>query len=502
MAWLAFLSVPAILLTLNSAQATFNGSNNALGCRVEPIKDLGQECRPLVVYNQLEWQARATEEALELARHCACQLVNLDWGTAFSLAAPTRRVSAMVRGVLGMHKYQEEGHYPAQLWSDTEVIAGGISIHLATKDFFLKRRRDDSYSWIKKEEFDRSPALLAMRRVCVVVAKDRSNYYQYLENLQRLNSVMFFQVLAMNYDIDLIYQASKVCKLFMLHRLNEFKLRPTSGDFYAPDDATLKPIDLATLNDIAASKGAGLNELLDETLRDASVELTNCRAHQQQGRLETLGELELECPMMVSDVTPNTWFNQHQEPLDRSQAALRCGCQLLLHNASWAQMVRDPNVQVMSDTLTNYMHLHPLPSGNLAASGSTGAGTGKSPLLSTHEYFSWFQSVMAKFAKNKRVAVKEVVKFKRTSEDPTNEINGKTNDEEEALELLRLGCNRVMFNHVKGSPKQTDDIKLIKYLDNLQFITQDPLFVFHLTLQDENLFKLYALSKMCVPVVR
>jgi predicted nucleotidyltransferase len=460
--------------------AFFNSSQevNPLNCYEEhDITSLGPTCRPFEVYNQLEWARMPKNESFELARYCSCRLINFDWESLYDEHPATRRVFFMVKGILSMDKYKEE--YPPQLWSDIDVVVNGYSIYLSTKEYF-KRRKEPGVVFFKEAEFERQPHLRDLRHVCFKVATDKLHYYQYLENLQRINPVMFFSALRMNRIINLIYQSSKACKLFILHKIDEFKLKPNKKEFYAIDKASLQPSDLEDFNKIQS------NNNIDLALNYLSLRLFNCRHWQElQGEI-SLKTLENECPMMMNDSLPAGWLEDHSEPGERSTIALKCGCQLLALNSSWVEIINDKNLDVMSKALTSYMNQNQLP--NLGDRDTT-----------TFEYFAWFDRVMEKFIKNKKISVKEIVKYKR-GQDPSDVINRQTGDEEEALAMLRLGCNRLMFNHIKGSTKG-DPIRPIKYLDNLRIISQDPLFVFHLTLLDANLFKLYALSKMCLPVV-
>ena len=146
--------------------------------------------------------------------------------------------------------------------------------------------------------------------------------------------------------------------------------------------------------------------------------------------------------------------------------------------------MQDSNVKLMSKSLTNYMNHNGVPNFT------------NTPIWSI---YGWFQHTMSKFTSNRKVSIKEIVKTQNGDQDPLVVVN--ENFSQAALELLRRGCNYIMFNYNKGS-KEASELKLIKYLDNLQLISQDPMFVFHLTLQDPNLFKLHALSKMCEPFVR
>lgn len=473
------LGLLVVLSCQPQAWALFNSSQdmNPLNCySVSSVETLGPKCRPFEVYNQLEWARMSPDDSFELARQCSCRLVNLDWESAYDEHPAARRVFAMVKGVLAMDKYKQA--YPNQLWSDIDVIVNGYSIYLSTKEYFKRRKADPSVTFFKEIDFERQPHLRDLRLVCFKLARDKLHYYQYLENLQRINPVIFFSVLRMNEVINMIYQASKACKLFIMHRLAEFKKKPEEGGFFAVAQANLKPSDLEDYNQIQS------NNDIDLALKDISYRLFNCKQwHNQTISLETL---EAECPMMMNDSLPANWLEIHSEPGERSMIALRCGCQLLALNASWMEIIHDKNLDIMSKTLTKYMNQNQLPAMN---DGET----------TTWEYFAWFDRVMDQFVKSKKMSVKEIVKYKR-GQDPYEEINRKTGDEEEALALLRLGCNRLMFNHIKGSSKG-DPIRPIKYLDNLRYISQDPMFVFHLTLLDANLFKLHALSKMCQPVV-
>lgn len=482
MTLLATLLVSLTLLTRNelrsSAWALMNETDNELACSVEQIDELGPECRLLEVYNQLQLDKMDIKETLWMSRHCACRLANLAWESAYDDHPATRRVENMVSRAINNETHRDK--YPVFLWSDIEVVIDGVSIYVSTKDYFEKRNKNASWAPMPPEQMRRDPAMRDIRYVCYKIARDRLHLYQYLENLERIDPVAFFKLLHVNQVIDLVYQASKACKMLLIHRLREFKLKPDSREFYAVEGTDLRDNELDSFNMVQVHD-------IDMALKDSSLWLMKCH-HWQESKL-TLAQLQLECPMMMAATTPSDWILQHPLPSDRAHLALRCGCQLLLHNGTWNELIQDRNLDVMNKALTSYMNAHRLDNLN-----------SETPLFTM---YAWFNELMQQFEKNRKLSVKEIIKLKQGKRDPTEPINKLTGDEDEALELLRLGCNRLMYSHAKGNQAaaRTDDVKLIRYLDNLRYVSQDPMFVFHLTLQDVNLFKLHALSRMCQPII-
>lgn len=471
------ISTILLINLLATTNAHFNESNNPLECVYEQRKELADDCRILKVFNQNDLERAPFNETHELARYCACQLNALPWEQAFDDHPATRLLEAMVEGVLKKDKYKHE--YPAYLWSDIDVVVRGVSIYTSTKDYFDKRRLNASVAILSQDEMERDSVFRTVRYVCIKVARDRYKLYQYLENLARISPMVFFRLIEMNDVINLIYQASKACKLLIVHRVNDFKLRPDNRELIAIDKLSLKDeSDLANMISHQAND-------IDLALKDASVLLTECKPWQRVKK--SLDELGQDCPMMMADELPVEWTLKHASPTERSRIAIKCGCQLLLHNSTWGVLMQDSNIQMMSKTLTNYINLNRFPQFNEIPSWAI---------------YGWFTNMMDKFAKDRKLSVNELIKFYRGDQDPTSIINRQTKDEMYALEILRRGCNLLVLNHNNKAPEQVSEIKLIKYLDNLRFISQDPMFVFHLTLQDPNLFKLHALSKMCEPILK
>lgn len=478
----ALLTILAICQQLqhdSQALAMFNSSSdsNFLDCEEQiGVTSLGPRCRLFEVFKRRLWDRMPEVERLNLIRYCTCRLVNLDWEGEYDDHPAPRRVFIMIDGLIKFDKYKHQD--PPQIWSDIDTIANGYSIYLSTREFFKRRGQDKSVAFFSDTDFEKQGHLRDIRYVCLKVAHDKSHYYQYLESLQRIDPFVFLRALEMNDMMNMVYQASKACKLFILHRFDEFKRKRASSEFHALDKVDLQAKDLEDLNQVHSGND------IDSSLRFISLKLFNC-THWRRNEIN-LEKLAIDCPMMMNDSLPSSWVEEHSEPGERSRVALECGCKLLALNSSWAELMEDADLGVMSKALTNYM-------------GQNRPPAFRDPETSTRDFSAWFDRVMEKFATDKKVSIKEIIKNKYGS-DPTNEINRRTGDEETALDQLRSGCNRLIFSHVKGS-KKADAIRPIKYLDNLRYISQDPLFVFHLTLLDANLFKLHALSKMCRPVV-
>lgn len=450
-----------------------------LDCMVygEPIQDLGQDCAILKFFNQAEVdQLRASNKLDELAKHCACELAKVwyaRWHLPFDSDGNARVLWRMVSNVISASSNKTDPiKHPPYLWSDAEVVANRVSIYTATSDYFEQLRHNRSL-WPPKS-FKEDTTWRRIRQFCRSVSLDSAKLYRYLENVNRVSADVFMRLVSFMEPIEIVYQASKSCKMLLLLHFNAFKIRPDNDELVPvePSDAPLQ---------YALDKHNSVYNDVDEMLRGASALLMNCQSwRHQESSLQDLGR---ECPMMVGDKVPTDWIAEHPLPIQRSQAAIKCGCQLLMHNSTWDIMVRDPHIQLMSKMLTNYMNRQQMP--NFMTE----------PVWAIHY---WFQETMSRFS-NRKTTIKEIIKTKLDDQDPHKQIN--KYDSAEALELLRRGCNFIMFNYKKGS-KEASELKLIKYLDNLQLISQDPLFVFQLTLQDLNLFKLHALSKVCQPIVK
>lgn len=480
------LAIVTILsLAAQTSSAAFNESNNLLDCVYEELEELSANCRPLKVFNGLQLAALASEEKYQLARRCACELSNLPWEQHFDDDAALRRVHNMINSLLASDKYNQLNQYPAYLWSDVDVIVKGISIHFSMRDYFRKRTLNlIPESQLLPHEVNHT-AWRDIIRVCNRIALDRRHLYAYMENLQRMSPVIFYKMLDMNDLINVTYQSSKVCKLLIVENLDSFKLKPSNMDLVKAnqEERLTANEEMDSLNVIQESMQA---DDIDSALRHASVSLMKCD-HWQRDK-KTLAQLGQECPMIISDQLPFEWLrrNAQKTASERTRIMLFCSCQLLLHKAKWATLLEDKNVNLMSKALTSYMNQIRFPD------------LQKVPIWAFH---GWFEATLRRFEENRRLSIKEIIKYKHGSQDPTQAINGMTMDEHEALELLRRGCNLVVFSQGKNL-KQMSEIRIIQYLDNLQYISMDPQFVFHLTLQDSNLFKLYALSKLCKPVVK
>lgn len=400
------------------------------------------------------------------------------------------------------------------LWNDVDVTLYGISIYTSTKDYVEK---------VSLPKFKMDPELKSqifkdrvfriIRAVCAKVAKDDKLMYQYLENLARFNPIVFLELTNMNEQIGFIYQASKACKLLLLEHITDYKLRPSSPDFVpvagypinfdkqiilAQKQQQLQFADINNdnnnepLNEISMAGGhnnqvGSAPRTWDSMRNDVDLQLQKsspamvfgCKKHK---RLD-MKSLETLCPMMFEERISADWFKEHSQASDRSMLALNCGCQLILHNSTWSTIMQDPNVQQMSKCLTMYLNQNTVP--NFMTTPIT-------------TLYGWFTEIMHKFSTNRLFTIRQMFDSSFEDGDPLKPINH--SDDVKSLEILRRGCNLIMFNYNRNS-RFTSELKLIKYLDRLQLLSQDNLFVFHLTLMDPNLFKLHALSKMCEPII-
>lgn len=458
-------------------------------------EQLSPKCHMLELYNQTEADTLGKDESEKIGIECACELADMNdkWIDSFDTDPITRHVWQIVHNCLeATHANRSSANatHPDFLWSDIDVMMYHVSIFTATRDYFEQEKSNTllNLSDSTKRLLTKDPLWRAIRIVCRKVATDKHKLYRYLENLRRLSPELFFQLVTSSQVIEMTYQASKSCKLLARPHLNAYRLRPTNSELVPVEPSNLglalNSIDNSSLPQAAYPFGD-----LNTALRSASTLLLNC-SHWQK-RMSTIQELARTCPVMLDEPSERQWpgedwIKRHPNFVSRTRAALYCACQLLLHNATWPRIIDDANVRTMSAALTNYMNRRGLPDFT------------HSPVWVIH---GWFTDIMSKFVSNRKNSVKEIVKTLYKDQDPLVPINKVTKDGERALELLRRGCNYIMFNYNKGS-RAASEIKLIKYLDNLQKISLDPMFIFHLTLQDANLFKLYALSKMCEPVVR
>lgn len=459
-------------------------SESFLNCANRTILQLGDECQLLKVFNQTQVDLMDEEALRNTSYECACQLNYMAdlWLETFD-TVETRRVATMVVRIIT--RDNQTVKHPDYLWSDLDVTVHRVSIYTATKDFFYQQRHNKSlaFSQSLRKSLEKDPVWLMIRNTCRLVAEDPLKLYRYMENLNRLEPVAFIKLISTVFAIGNIYQASKACKLPLMLHLHEYRTRPENMNLVRVDsDGSVH----STVWEQAIRESENLvSNDIDLMLKDASVQLLKCNKWQERDS-NSIQKLAERCPMMMGDQVVTKWLSDHPTPSDRSQIAIECGCKLLMHNSTWTRIMSDRNVQIMSKSLTDYMNRNRVPD------------FGNTPIWSI---YSWFTEIMSKFVNNRKMSVKEVVKARIGSEDPTTIVNDKTDDFSRALELLRRGCNLIMFNYRKGS-KESFELRLIHYLDNLQLISRDPMFVFHLTLQDPNLFKLHALSKMCEPIVK
>lgn len=560
-----------------------NSNDNiySLRCETWPIdyylEKLDNNCTILKLYNRTEVELMPIEQSIDLARFCACQLNSMDliWENEFDSDPSTRAVWSMVLGKLeydhrmgqldhqrhvNLHFSQKQEQtkitppprkHPRNnnvtildmsqpfkplndyLWNDVDVTIKGISIYTSTKDYFNKINHPRyRMSSTLKSRIQNDEDWYLIRNVCWKVQVDQRNLYQYLENLARLNPIVFLELVSYNQHIEYIYQASKACKLLLLEHLNDYQLKPSLPDLVAvqdypiefeqrvaisqknedADDANNIDFDHTKLinnneNNGSASRGnptqtSGDHDSTTTTNNDAAAAdqqiakhhrnplehelessspsmITGCKQHK---RLE-MNALAKQCPMMFDERISSGWFQEHHRAMDRSRIALQCGCQLLLHNSTWSILMQDPNVRLMAKCLTDYLNQFVLPNFKTT------------PISSL---FGWFDEMMEKFSTNRQFTIRRMFESQSPDGDPEKPINHL--DDMKSLEILRRGCNLIMFNYNRNS-RFTSELKLIKYLDRLQLLSQDHLFVFHLTLMDPNLFKLHALSKMCEPII-
>lgn len=473
-----------------------------LTCQLSPRSQLSQNCHILKVFNRRLVESKEFNETIHLARQCACELTNMPWAQAYDDKPLTRRLAGMVDRVLDREEYQKE--YPPYLWSDTDVVIYDVSIYTSCRDYFEKINRTPSMAVMTREQAKKELGYFLTNTFCSHVAIDKLKLYQYLENLRRLSPVVFFQVMKMNPIIEATFEASRTCKLLLIHRMHDFRIHARNKDLvYVSGEQEASNISLLSqqqeplVNEIDNSESGGTDQQddIDSSLKYLSYHVMNCSSWQRSTL--TFEGLRDECPMTTDDELPLEWRLKYPSHRDRARMALKCGCQLLLHNATWASLMDDPDIAVMNKALLGYINRHRFPHFEQV------------PLWAI---FGWFENKLTDLAKTRATVIKEMVKVyqvtrkKKLAEDPTELDDPKMASW--ALEVLKRGCNLLIFNHKsklytrKGVELDGNDVRLIKYLDNLKIVSQDAQFVFHLTLQDSNLFKLHALARMCQPMMK
>lgn len=492
-------------------------------CLDEVVTELDDKCQILKVYNQTQIDELTFDNELKnVTEHCVCQLLNMVdlWRSSF-YSDKTEMVTKTARMVReAIERYQNKtvadgtvSRYPLFLWSDIETTIYGYSIYISNKDYFDKAMSKDKEIIRKygipdsiRRTLSSNREWIVIKRVCRRIREDPHKLFRYMEILNRVSPVDFIRMLRQAEFIENVYDASKACKLLILLKINQYKLKPDNPMLISVESLGRTEIeeddDIQRTASLDASDGAkeedDMRNLInsdygndiDAMLQDSSALLLNCKPWQREKL--SVAQLKQKCPLMVAEDVSKLVPGSAPVAVEASATAktaqtyetISCACQLLLHNSTWERIIKDKNVQVMATALTQYMNENKVPNFS------------ESSMMSIK---GWFDNIMGSFRKNRKRAIAEINKVRHNSRD-IKEVVKKTNSEE-ALELLRQGCNYVMFNHNKGSKKAVIELELIKYLDNLQLISRDPMLVFHLILQDQNLFKLYALSKMCQPFV-
>lgn len=446
-----------------------------------------KECRLLRVYSRSQQESMEPSDMLKFAKYCACQLSQMQWRELFIESLDTETIYRVYNDIMNEDRYRLADSSPKYLWSDVDIVVEGVSVRTSMSDYFKRKtlRRLPDHDFMKRKPSETSQSI---GEFCAGVGLGQSGIlYGYMENLQRFDANIFFRLLDTNQDINITYQASKFCKLIVVDLLQVIKLKPSFEDLVVAnpkekllsieEDIIQRNIDESTTTSTTSSSDE--NDI-DTALRHASLKLLNCGPYQRIKK-DFKQLLDNECSILDSSDGASKWLQDHSNHTTtyRTNLALSCGCQLLAHKSNWAHLMEDEDVKTMSGALTNYMNLNRFPD------------VSKSPIWAIH---GWFEQTLEKFKRSRKPMIKEIIKYLHQDQDPKEPINGETLDVSNALEILRRGCNVVMFS--------TGEAKIVKYLDNLHFLSMDPQFVFHLTLQDSNLFKLHALSKICKPVIR
>lgn len=471
--------VPILILLINQQVDSIfmdpNDDRYEIPCNTgQEVLELNANCTILKLFNQTQVDQLEYDDTLnEIIKDCACQLANMwliRWKDIYDSDDSTRRLYRIVTNTIS--RDNNTYIHPPYIWSDFEIVYNRVSIYTATNDYFEQVQQNRSLAVSSKLRNHEMWKLI--RYVCKTISRDEQKLYRYLENVNRISRDVFMRLIQLNEPIEIVYQASKACKMLILRHFSHYKLRPDNDELVAVDPSDL-PMEYALDSD------NNVEIDVDQMLKEGPASLMDCSTWNDKISLQ---ELANQCPMMVGNQIPDDWKVNHPSSIERFRVAAKCGCQLLLHNSTWEIIMRDRNVAIMSRALTNYMSRQQMP--NIR----------EAPLWTI---YGWFQDTMSRFVSNKKMSVKEIVKTIFNDQD-TSEITNRDN-EDKAIELLRRGCNFIMLNYKKGS-KEASELKLIQYLDNLRLISQDSLFVFRLTLQDPSLFKLHALSKMCQPIVR
>lgn len=456
--------------------------------------DLNDECKILQVFNQTQVDLMKAEYVKWLAETCACQLLMLydKWVKEYdSDDQLTRQVAQLVR-VRTNETLQMYQKYPVYFWTDIELVSYRVSVYTSMNDYFHKLKYDPKYRMSRemRQTMNRDKNWVRIGVVCKKISKDNQFLFRYLENLARLNPSAFFRLVLNDDVINLVYQASKACKMLLLLKLNQYKLRP--------DDDTI-----VVANRRLDSESVGYNSVEEnehnqsrdiETMIYQAKSLMPHNCHKISSN-KTSPEEASKCPIIfdqgVTGDNVKIWLtNNANAPAARSMAAVQCGCQLLLYNSTWSPILRDPDVALMAKALTGYLNVNRVPD------------VASSPAWVIHE---WFKETMHELTKSKSKSkgpIKEITEIVKTQRGGEEDSLDPYNSDKfaQARDILYRGCNVVLLSHDPATNRKRR-FRLGQYLDELQLISSDPMYVFQLTLQDIDLFKIYALTKMCAPIL-
>lgn len=443
--------------------------------RIDDLDD--NECFILKIFNQTLADLIEKDTRKSVAEHCACQLIDMIkwWDKAYDYP-DTRSVSHLVQVRTNETMQQGQG-YPVYFWSDIDIVSQGVSVYTSTRDYFHQIHTDPAARMTphQRQLISNDPHWRNIGVLCKRISQDRYFVYRYLENLARLDPSTFFRLVFWDEMINTVYQASKACKMLLLLRYNKYKLRPDDTTIVVANRADGETVNYNII------EGAGNETGGIETIIYQAKSMMPNKCNKISDTQQKSG-----CPIKFNQGDTGDsiklWLkNNATAPSIRSMAAVQCGCQLLLLNSIWDSMLQDRDVALMAKALTNYMNNNRVPD------------VANAPSWILH---GWFEDIMEKLTQSRKGPIKEIMKTLGGSrEDPTSRAN--KDNVSEASDLLTRGCLVVILNYDPVT-RNKGRFRLVQYLNELQSISSDNKFVFQLTLQNINLFKIYALSKMCL----
>lgn len=435
---------------------------------------------------------------------CACHLIS------FSSSLWSKYVDENVRrvAVAVVQRRMEESPEPVPyLWSDFELGTLKMSPIATSKAYIRKKKSRQKHP--DHEALVSDKLWESVEKACEKLALDKEGLLVRLDELNKFASFSFmsqFLIFGNSTDFRTVYEAARACKLLHLYASHS----SMEDSIYDWDDEELIDENNDGVDDKKESSSdqtsAANNQISESTLVFVFRDCSN-----KFGPLLTDEHLFNLCPMFKSSNAQkfSSWLRRvkrdqkYKDPIRQLNIiSVRCACQILLRTNTWEQITQFGNIKLVVDAFNFWL--------------SNRETVKKKQIEDKKEVWTIkesLNSILRDLTLDKLIeAVVKVghrdlssaddddsdrlVKQTQVSENDLTYPLTKQLREKSALRISRV-CKQI--TNIDGAnldwEEQLKQVRALDFLNEISLNKQD--FIFYVTLMDPNLFRLYAINRLC-----